>query len=169
MPTESRQNTSTTQTQPCVPSNFATCLAFIFRTESTLITQVYSRFTCLFYLNDSFTKGETTFFVPDPLREGVLDARPVKPLMGAALIFPVRSSVPVLFIGRAGVRGLTQWPFPHLRSTQHGATEGSLLHEGSAVFPNEIEGAKYVIRTEILYEVERLAGAGEGGVVGGLV
>jgi hypothetical protein len=37
------------------------------------------------------------------------------------------------------------------------------------VFPNEIEGAKYVIRTEILYEVERLAGAGEGGVVGGLV
>lgn len=60
----------------------------------TLVTQVYSRFTCLFYLNDSFTKGETTFFVPDPLREGVLDARPVKPLMGAALVFPVRPSVP---------------------------------------------------------------------------
>lgn len=37
------------------------------------------------------------------------------------------------------------------------------------MFPNDVEGAKYVIRTEVLYEVERLASAGEGGVVGGLV
>ena len=53
--------------------------------------QVYSRYTCLFYLNDAFTKGETTFFVPDPALEGVLDARPVKPIMGGALSFPGRS------------------------------------------------------------------------------
>lgn len=52
---------------------------------------------------------------------------------------------------------------------QHGATQGSLLHEGSPVFPTELEGAKYVIRTEVLYEVERIPSAGEGGVVGGLV
>jgi hypothetical protein len=44
-----------------------------------------------------------------------------------------------------------------------------LLHEGSPVFPNELEGAKYVIRTEVLYEVDRIASAGEGGIIGGLV
>ncbi|KAK7052112.1 hypothetical protein R3P38DRAFT_3386647 [Favolaschia claudopus] len=33
----------------------------------------------------------------------------------------------------------------------HGAAQGSLLHEGSGV----IEGAKYVIRTEVLYEVDK--------------
>ena len=101
--------------------------------------KVYSRFTFLLYLNDSFQAGQTTFFVPDPNRDGVIDARPVRPIQGAALIFP------------------------------HGATEGSLLHEGSPVFPSELEGAKYVIRTEVLYEVDRMASAGEGGVVGGLV
>ncbi|KAL7416706.1 hypothetical protein BDY24DRAFT_433048 [Mrakia frigida] len=101
--------------------------------------KVYSRFTFLLYLNDSFGSGQTTFFIPDPNRDGVIDARPVRPIQGAALIFP------------------------------HGATEGSLLHEGSPVHPSPIEGAKYVIRTEVLYEVDRMASAGEGGVVGGLV
>lgn len=37
------------------------------------------------------------------------------------------------------------------------------------MFPNELESAKYVIRTEVLYAVDRVASAGEGGVVGGLV
>ncbi|CED83925.1 Prolyl 4-hydroxylase, alpha subunit [Phaffia rhodozyma] len=108
---------------------------YVYDSDPTL----YSRYTFLIYLNDSFSNGCTTFFVPDPDRDGVLDARPVRPLAGSALVFP------------------------------HGATLGSLLHEGSPVFPNELEHAKYVIRTEVLYEVDRIASAGEGGVVGGLV
>jgi hypothetical protein len=71
------------------------------------------------YLNDSFDGGCTTFFLPS--RSDCLLAKPVKPVQGAALLFP------------------------------HGSAEGSLLHEGSGVF----SGAKYVIRTEVLYEVER--------------
>lgn len=87
---------------------------------------------------------------------------------GRGVGLPCASFRALLSLGRPGVPRLTTDVRCFLTS-QHGATEGSLLHEGSAVFPNEIEGAKYVIRTEILYEVERLAGAGEGGVVGGLV
>jgi hypothetical protein len=74
---------------------------------------------CLVYLNDTFEGGCTTFFLHSSSE--CLQAKPVKPVQGAALLFP------------------------------HGSTEGSLLHEGSGV----LSGAKYVIRTEVLYEVAR--------------
>ena len=81
-----------------------------------------SLFTFLIYLNDEFTGGETTFFMPS-VREGVLNAYPVKPVMGSVALFPH---------GEMGVK------------------EGPLLHEGTGVR----EGAKYVVRTEVEYDVE---------------
>lgn len=79
----------------------------------------------LIYLNDEFSGGCTTFFTPGATVG--LNAWPVRPVAGSALVFP------------------------------HGATQGSLLHEGSGV----TEGAKYVIRTEVLYEVDRERGGPE--------
>lgn len=61
-----------------------------------------SLFTFLIYLNDEFEGGETTFFVPS-VREGVLNAYPVRPVMGSVCVFP------------------------------HGETKGALLHEGTGV------------------------------------
>lgn len=78
-----------------------------------------SLFTFLIYLNDDFEGGETTFFLPS-VKEGVLNAYPVKPVMGAVAVFP------------------------------HGETRGALLHEGTGVR----SGAKYVIRTDVEYDVE---------------
>jgi hypothetical protein len=77
-----------------------------------------SLFTFLIYLNDDFEAGETTFFMPS-VREGVMNAYPVRPVMGAVAMFP------------------------------HGETFGALLHEGTGVR----KGAKYVIRTEVVYDV----------------
>jgi hypothetical protein len=91
-----------------VSADGLTPATYIYDSDPTL----YSRYTFLLYLNDSFTNGCTTFFLPDPNRDGVLDARSVKPRAGSALVFP------------------------------HGAAKGSLLHEGSPVFPCEQEGAK---------------------------
>ncbi|KAK0612159.1 hypothetical protein B0T14DRAFT_489500 [Immersiella caudata] len=82
-----------------------------------------SLFTFLIYLNDEFEGGETTFFLP-AAREGVLNAYPVRPVMGGVAIFP------------------------------HGDTRGALLHEGTGVR----RGAKYVIRTEVEYDVEATKG-----------
>lgn len=79
-----------------------------------------SLFTFLMYLNDDFKGGETTFFVPS-VREGVINAYPVRPIMGSVAIFP------------------------------HGEAEGALLHEGTGV----VEGAKYIIRTDVEYDVDR--------------
>lgn len=76
-----------------------------------------SRLTFLIYLNDDFTEGYTTFFIPDTRREGLKAIR-VAPRMGSVLVFP------------------------------HGESIGALLHEGSGVK----SGAKYVIRTDVLYE-----------------
>lgn len=39
-----------------------------------------SLYTFLIYLNDDFLGGETTFFIPS-VKEGVLNAYPVKPIM----------------------------------------------------------------------------------------
>ncbi|BFZ64927.1 hypothetical protein YB2330_006083 [Saitoella coloradoensis] len=96
---------------------------------------LYSRLTFLIYLNDEFPGGHTTFFLPSPTRDGILDAHSVKPRMGSVLVFP------------------------------HGEGRGSLLHEGSAVGGElgEMEGGgkgvvgegKYVIRTDVVYEVKR--------------
>ncbi|KAH7200817.1 hypothetical protein BKA60DRAFT_601012 [Fusarium oxysporum] len=77
-----------------------------------------SLFTFLIYLNQDFEGGETTYFLP-AAREGILNAYPVRPVMGGAAIFP------------------------------HGEINAT-LHEGTGVR----KGAKYVIRTEIEYDVE---------------
>lgn len=77
-----------------------------------------SLFTFLIYLNDDFRGGETTFFIPS-VKEGVINAYPVKPIMGSVAVFP------------------------------HGEAQGALLHEGTGV----VEGAKYVIRTDVEYDV----------------
>lgn len=82
-----------------------------------------SLFTFLVYLNDEFSAGETTFFLPSA-REGVLNAYPVKPIQGSVAMFP------------------------------HGETEGSLLHEGTGVRREEKPSAKYVIRTDVEYDVD---------------
>lgn len=78
-----------------------------------------SLFTFLIYLNDDFEGGETTFFLPS-VKEGVMNAYPVKPVMGSVAVFP------------------------------HGETRGALLHEGTGVR----EGAKYVIRTDVEYDID---------------
>lgn len=77
-----------------------------------------SLFTFLVYLNDDFEGGETTFFTPS-LVEGVMNAHPVRPMMGSIALFP------------------------------HGESKGALLHEGTGV----IKGAKYIIRTDVEYDV----------------
>ena len=76
-----------------------------------------SRLTFLIYLNDDFTEGYTTFFVPDVMVDRLRGIR-VEPRMGSALVFP------------------------------HGMSMNALLHEGSGVG----SGAKYVIRTDVLYD-----------------
>jgi hypothetical protein len=78
-----------------------------------------SLFTFLIYLNDDFEGGETTFFLPS-VKDGVLNAYPVKPVMGGVAVFP------------------------------HGDAKGALLHEGTGVR----SGAKYVIRTDVEYDIE---------------
>ncbi len=78
-----------------------------------------SLFTFLIYLNDDFRGGETTFFIPS-VKEGVINAYPVRPVMGSVAVFP------------------------------HGEAQGALLHEGTGV----VEGAKYVIRTDVEYDVD---------------
>ncbi|KAI7775617.1 prolyl 4-hydroxylase [Diaporthe eres] len=82
-----------------------------------------SLFTFLVYLNDEFSAGETTFFLPSA-REGTLNAYPVRPIQGSVAMFP------------------------------HGETEGSLLHEGTGVRRGERPSAKYVIRTDVEYDVD---------------
>ncbi|CAN8101063.1 unnamed protein product [Discula destructiva] len=87
-----------------------------------------SLFTFLLYLNDEFEGGETTYFLPGA-REGVLNAYPLKPIQGSVALFP------------------------------HGEVEGNLLHEGTGV-RKAVAGpsAKYVIRTDVEYDVEASAG-----------
>jgi len=110
-------------------------------TDDAFNADRHSRLTFLMYLNDGFTGGATTFFLPGPdaassssLTEenaavdmdpslakekgvGYIEVRKVEPQLGAVLVFP------------------------------HGSASGSLVHEGSAV----TQGVKYVIRTDVLY------------------
>ncbi|KAJ3409658.1 hypothetical protein HDV05_004316 [Chytridiales sp. JEL 0842] len=85
----------------------------------------WSKLTFLIYLNEGFQGGHTTYFIPSKT-PSVLDARSIKPRAGCAMVFP------------------------------HGCVKGCLLHEGSAVLGDregrEGMGAKYVIRTEVLYK-----------------
>lgn len=64
-----------------------------------------------------------TTFFLPSAREGSMNAYPVKPIQGSVLLFP------------------------------HGETEGSLLHEGTGVQLGSTPSAKYVIRTDVLYDV----------------
>ncbi|RDL36359.1 Uncharacterized protein BP5553_05711 [Venustampulla echinocandica] len=65
-----------------------------------------------------------TTFFLPSAREGVMNAYPVKPIQGSVAMFP------------------------------HGETEGSLLHEGTGVGRGATPSAKYVIRTDVLYDVD---------------
>ncbi|KAF4632893.1 hypothetical protein G7Y89_g5230 [Cudoniella acicularis] len=65
-----------------------------------------------------------TTFFLPSAKEGVMNAYPVKPIQGSVAMFP------------------------------HGETEGSLLHEGTGVRKGETPSAKYVIRTDVLYDVD---------------
>ena len=65
-----------------------------------------------------------TTFFLPSAREGSMNAYPVKPIQGSVAMFP------------------------------HGETEGSLLHEGTGVRKGGKPAAKYVIRTDVLYDVD---------------
>lgn len=65
-----------------------------------------------------------TTFFLPAAREGTLNAYPVRPIQGSVAMFP------------------------------HGEAEGSLLHEGTGVRRGERPSAKYVIRTDVEYDVE---------------
>jgi hypothetical protein len=64
-----------------------------------------------------------TTFFLPSAREGTMNAYPVKPIQGSVAMFP------------------------------HGETSGSLLHEGTGVRKGSDLSAKYVIRTDVLYDV----------------
>jgi hypothetical protein len=70
-----------------------------------------------------------TTFFLPSAREGSMNAYSVKPIQGSILLFP------------------------------HGETEGSLLHEGTGVRQATKPSAKYVIRTDVLYDVDASASA----------
>lgn len=57
-------------------------------------------------------------------KEGCMNAYSIKPIQGSVAMFP------------------------------HGETEGSLLHEGTGVKRGSKASAKYVIRTDVLYDVD---------------
>ncbi|WWD15601.1 hypothetical protein CI109_100023 [Kwoniella shandongensis] len=83
---------------------------------------LWSRYTLLVYLNSDIPRDTgCTTFFLPSPTIGTLDAISVAPVQGAVLCFP------------------------------HGDTQGSLLHEGSAVGP---DGRKFVIRTDLLYEAK---------------
>ncbi|KAK0123771.1 hypothetical protein ONS95_008774 [Cadophora gregata] len=65
-----------------------------------------------------------TTFFLPSTREGSMNAYPVKPIQGSIALFP------------------------------HGETEGSLLHEGTGVRKGTKPSAKYVIRTDVLYDID---------------
>lgn len=94
---------------------------------------LWSRYTLLVYLNSDIPAdtGCTTFFLPSK-ETGVLEATSVRPVQGAVLCFRTSPRDPLL-------------------TPAHGDTQGSLLHEGSAVGPT---GGKLVIRTDLLYEAQ---------------
>ncbi|WVQ80910.1 hypothetical protein IAT38_003017 [Cryptococcus sp. DSM 104549] len=83
---------------------------------------LWSRYTLLVYLNSDIPEDTgCTTFFLPSNKMGVMEATAVRPIQGAVLCFP------------------------------HGDTQGSLLHEGSAVGPG---GGKLVIRTELLFEAK---------------
>lgn len=69
-------------------------------------------------------EGGETTFFLPSAREGTMNAYPIKPIQGSVAMFP------------------------------HGETDGSLLHEGTGVRKTDNLSAKYVIRTDVLYDVD---------------
>ena len=69
-------------------------------------------------------KAGETTFFLPSAREGTMNAYPIKPIQGSVAMFP------------------------------HGETEGSLLHEGTGVRKGSKPSAKYVIRTDVLYDID---------------
>jgi hypothetical protein len=69
-------------------------------------------------------EGGETTFFLPSAREGCMNAYQVRPIQGSVALFP------------------------------HGETEGSLLHEGTGVRQGVKPSAKYVIRTDVLYDVD---------------
>ncbi|KAE8446070.1 hypothetical protein EG329_012578 [Mollisiaceae sp. DMI_Dod_QoI] len=65
-----------------------------------------------------------TTFFLPSAREGSMNAYSIKPIQGSVAMFP------------------------------HGETEGSLLHEGTGVRQGSKPSAKYVIRTDVLYDID---------------
>ena len=114
---------------------------------------LWSRYTLLVYLNSDIPKdtGCTTFFLPSPDQMGVLDATSVKPVQGAVLCFrECQQKNPNPGLDRQEPNRSTPRRAA-LTDPAHGDTQGSLLHEGSAVGAG---GGKLVIRTELLYEAK---------------
>lgn len=68
-------------------------------------------------------EGGETTYFLPSAREGSMNAYSIKPIQGSIALFP------------------------------HGETEGSLLHEGTGVRKGEKPSAKYVIRTDVLYDI----------------
>jgi hypothetical protein len=89
-----------------------------------------SRLTMIIYLSEGFLGGATTFYTATPGQPGTVSARGVAPREGSALCFP------------------------------HGDAEDSPVHEGSAVATGPTGARhKYIIRTDVLFEVDA-GGAG---------
>lgn len=61
-----------------------------------------SLFTFLIYLNDEFTSGETTFFLPS-VRHGVMNGYPVRPVTGSVAVFPHGEAIGALLHEGTGV------------------------------------------------------------------
>lgn len=96
--------------------------------------------TFLLYLNDDFDGGETTFFPGDELSRYMgkdLSSVTVQPRQGAVLCFPQTLKL----------------------RDQDKASALSPLHEGSRLYKRRASGessrAKYVMRTDVLYSVEK--------------
>lgn len=111
------------------------------KTDGTFTDDLFgdrrSRLTFLMYLNSGFEGGATTFFVPndtDMSNENI-------GYEGKEVVDNSKSCV-----GKIAARGVLPQQGAVL-CFPHGSALNSLVHEGSAV----IKGAKYVIRTDVLY------------------
>ena len=63
--------------------------------------QRVSRLTLLFYLNQGFEGGSTTFLRPHPTEIGTIDAFPIRPIMGGVLLFPHGDAASLVHEGSA--------------------------------------------------------------------
>mmetsp|Transcript_10999 Transcript_10999/g.19997 ORF Transcript_10999/g.19997 Transcript_10999/m.19997 type:complete len:527 (-) Transcript_10999:94-1674(-) len=108
----------------------------------------WSRLTFLVYLNDDFEGGETTYYTSsrESLKQQQPDKGNSKDNKGSSKDSSKKGEGDntVSFLEARGVRPCAG----NVMVFPHGDTLGCLVHEGSVV----TRGAKYVIRTEVLYE-----------------